>query len=172
MRIVLITSVQPGAGKTTVAVNVACGLARRGYPTALVDLGRGQAAKLWLDKVAPDPDLLVYAGEELNQVNLEEPERQFAGEFIIVDLELTHPAAPGLLPKADLIWVVAHPGGSSLDFATLHELDEHVRIARGSGVDQCIPAQINLREWENNDRNLMALLEFYGEDRIASPVPS
>lgn len=168
MKLLAVTSIREGAGKTTLAVNLACGLARGGYPVAIVDMGRDSAARRWLEKLSGLPSGLALASwEELRQ-GIDER----AG-VAVVDLELTDPPGAEVFARADVVMAVIGFAGDMPDRDELDRIERKVQSIRQkeTGIDLVVPNRVNPREWKENENKLMTLIEVWGEERIANPVP-
>lgn len=164
MKIIVITSVQPQAGKTTLAVNLALGLKGKGHDCILLDMGKESEARQWLGRRGSIPcgSFLAFDQTEINKVQ---------ADFVLVDLDLAHPDAAKILPLAHAVWLVVNLEDGDFYSRSLHNWDERLEAVRGAGFDVIIPYQVNFREWQNNERKLFALVDYFGEERIASPVP-
>lgn len=163
MKIMVITSVQPQAGKTTLAVNLAMGLGGKGYDCILIDMGKQPEAQQWLGRVGLIPCGSFSALEQV-QTN------PVPVDFVIVDLDLVHTDAVQILPLAHAVWLVVNLE-DGVNSESLHNCDKRLKATRGAGADVVVPYQVNLREWQNNERKLLSLVDYFGEERIASPVP-
>jgi cellulose biosynthesis protein BcsQ len=113
--ILLVISIHPGSGQTTVLVNLASGLVRQGKRVLIGELGSSPKLRDWLG-VAPD-------------------------------------------------YCRATNYSTTLD---------NLQAVRGtsSGISLIIPNRIDTREWDHNSRQLMALADNFGFDKIADPIPT
>lgn len=163
-----ITSVTPGQGKTTLAVNLAFGLIRRGYSAVIVDMGGDKGLQDWLEKMPEVPeDLRLAPWEEYKE------EAGLGERFVVVDLDAEHPEAGEVLAQADMVVGVVSLIG---DFPSAEEIktaEQRVQQIRGrqTGFDLVVPNRLNPREWKENEGKLMTLVEVWGEERVADPLP-
>ena len=127
--IILIGCNKGGAGKSTLATNIAVGLTLRGKDVVLVDADRQRSASKWHQYRIEEnrqPDMLVVSKEDNIAADLSKLDEKY--EFVIVDVagrnsrELITGAT-----VADLL--IAPHQASQLDLDTLNELQEQlVRI--------------------------------------------
>jgi hypothetical protein len=153
-------------GATTVAVNLAVGLAQRGMPTVLWDCADDRAATRWLHLRGGVAGLEVRGGEEW--------EAKAAGG----------PAASLHVFDAPWPWLQERPtlGAELWVVVALQEtprvLDQVKVMAAGghpSGMPPLallIPNQVRLEDWATAEPLLTALAGAVGEERVATPVPT
>lgn len=124
--IILIGCNKGGAGKTTLATNLAVGLAMKGKEVVLVDADKQRSASKWHQyRIEEDrePEILVVAKEDNISADLSKLNEKY--EFVIVDVagrnsrELITGAT-----VADLL--IAPHQASQLDLDTLNELQEQL----------------------------------------------
>ena len=124
--IIIIGCNKGGAGKSTLATNLAVGLTLRGKDIVLVDADRQRSASKWHQYRIEEnhkPDMLVVAKEDNIAVDLSKLDEKY--EFVIVDVagrnsrELITGAT-----VADLL--IAPHQASQLDLDTLNELHEQL----------------------------------------------
>lgn len=124
--IIMIGCNKGGAGKSTLATNMAVGLTLRGREVVLVDADRQRSASKWQQYRIEEerkPDLLVVAKEDNIAADLSKLNEKY--EFVIVDVagrnsrELITGAT-----VADLL--IAPHQASQLDLDTLNELQEQL----------------------------------------------
>ncbi|SHO52030.1 division plane positioning ATPase MipZ [Desulfopila aestuarii] len=124
--IIIIGCNKGGAGKSTLATNLAVGLTLRGKDIVLVDADRQRSASKWHQYRIEEnhkPDMLVVAKEDNIAVDLSKLNEKY--EFVIVDVagrnsrELITGAT-----VADLL--IAPHQASQLDLDTLNELHEQL----------------------------------------------
>ncbi len=163
-----ITSVTPGQGKTTLAVNLAFGLIRRGYSAVIVDMGGDRGLQDWLEKMPEVPeDLRLASWEEYKE---QADEQGYIG---VVDLDAERPGAGEVLAQADMVAGVVSLVGEFPSVEEMESAEQRVRQIRGrqTGFDLVVPNRLNPREWKENEGKLMTLVEVWGEERVADPLP-
>lgn len=117
-RIIALTSQKGGSGKTTVAMQLAAGLARRGLQVAVADLDPQRSASRWAESApaaSPFPALVVVPDESepLRQA-LRKPLRDC--DVLILDCppSIEHPATSAALELATLALVPVVPSPTDL----------------------------------------------------------
>lgn len=185
-RIILVLSAHPGAGQTTITVNLASALVRQGHRVLIAEKGKNKKMRAWLglekatDNQTASPYQIV-AGIV--------PTRIGTDFWVMEDAD----SIPTLFP-ADYEYVFLLPDGSSRCENLLPKcdrimvccsLDEKEAAARVIALDQCLsdltrnPKPINLvvmnkintKEWHNNLECFSLLADYFGEERIADPLP-
>lgn len=127
MNILAIISQKGGAGKTTLAVNLAVAAELRNVPTVLIDLDPQSSAKTWQDiRAKKDSPFVVSAqASRLDEV-IEVSRTNGAGLVIIDTAPHSESAALGAARAADLVLIPCRPAildlkaiGTSGDLAAL-----------------------------------------------------
>src|SRR4051794_22399323 len=114
MKIIDVVSQKGGAGKTTIATNLAVLAERAGYPTVLFDLDPQATAAKWGDKRAgTPPDVIAAQPGRLGRL-LEEVRQQGAGLAIIDTAPAADNAALEATKVADLVLVPCQPSDFDL----------------------------------------------------------
>src|SRR5215211_6492431 len=115
MKIISVVSQKGGAGKTTIATNLAVLAERAGYPTVLFDLDPQATAAKWGDKRdGTPPDVVAAQAGRLGRL-LEEVRQQGAGLVIIDTAPTADNAALEATKVADLVLVPCQPSDFDLE---------------------------------------------------------
>jgi chromosome partitioning protein len=108
MKIISVVCQKGGAGKTTVATNLAVLAEREGYPTVLLDLDPQATAAKWGDKRDSPPDVVAAQAGRLGRL-LEAAKGQGAELAIIDTAPTADSAALEAVKVADLVLVPCQP---------------------------------------------------------------
>lgn len=173
MKIVLILSPQPGAGKTTVIINLGIALQRTGSNILLVNLRKDDIFNGWLKLPAPTPgtssiytthlgpDALVGTGLPTHDLMADY-------DYIFIEANYTDPSQLSEPWKTDMVCCCFQTIQDSLN--ELVTLQKHL-TADYINVDLFIPCQTPPGEWELTSAILMDLSEHMGWEKIADPLP-
>jgi cellulose biosynthesis protein BcsQ len=185
-KIVLLVSVNPGSGQTTITVNLAAALVRKERRVLIIEKGENPKLKTWLN-IDRETDDQVNVQTEIETVKTS----ALAGiDFWSMDEANTIPAAFNsnydyifLLPKTksscktllklsnhsivccDLSQKNAANEVISLD-RNLHDLNKAAHH-----FSLVVLNKINTKEWHNNTENFSLLADYFGYERIADPIP-
>src|SRR3954470_19205073 len=119
MKIISVVCQKGGAGKTTIATNLAVLAERAGYPTVLFDLDPQATAAKWGDKRdGTAPDVVAAQAGRLGRL-LEEVRQQGAGLAIIDTAPTADNAALEATKAADLVLVADSDEGG-------HQFQSHL----------------------------------------------
>src|SRR3954468_2227316 len=114
VKIISMVCQKGGAGKTTIATNLAVLAERAGYPTVLLDLDPQATAAKWGDKRGGNPPDVVAAQAGRLARLLEDAKRQGAGVAIIDTAPSADAAALEATKVADLVLVPCQPSDFDL----------------------------------------------------------
>src|SRR3954453_6670190 len=114
MKIISLVFQKGGAGKTTIATNLAVLAERAGYPTVLLDLDPQATAAKWGDKRGGNPPDVVAAQAGRLARLLEDAKRQGAGGAIIDTAPSADAAALEATKAAALVLVPCQPSDFDL----------------------------------------------------------
>jgi chromosome partitioning protein len=114
VKIISMVCQKGGAGKTTIATNLAVLAERAGYPTVLLDLDPQATAAKWGDKRGGNPPDVVAAQAGRLARLLEDAKRQGAGVAIIDTAPSADAAALEATKAADLVLVPCQPSDFDL----------------------------------------------------------
>ena len=196
MKVVVVIAKHPGSGQTTVLVNLASGLVRKGYRVLIGELGRSEKLRNWLgigwehntvmDGDIPDTsrikarilssrlgiDLLPQVVEPDVQ---ETPLRLTCLEELDYDFLLLHPAGSEYYKFIDIPAVsviVCTDLSHDNELEELQALEECLQsLGKDNGIDLILPNKINTKEWEQNTQQLFTLADYFGYEKIADPIP-
>ena len=194
LRIISIISTRPGAGQTTVTVNLASGLVRKGF-RVLIGVG-GYYEKLYkwvgitnqqeynLDaKLTDNVDSRIMISREgigLIDLDCNFPEPiiyslamgKLAYDYLLL-YPATHQDCSLLSLISDQIIVctdLSHPN----ELEELQALEKYLQDSGGKArkLHLILPNKINTKEWTHNSQQLSALADYFGWERIADPIPT
>lgn len=174
MKKILIIASHPGAGQTTLAVNLGSGLARKGHRVMIAAAGDNHKLHDYLDSL----------------------QRENArGDGESVQIPFLEIAAMGLLLEKDVDYLLLVPEEEAeceiligeydhllvcIDFSGEEEVKKLTdweeilpnRPGGNGGITLIVPNKMNSKEWEHNSQELFALAEHFGPERIADPIPA
>ncbi len=188
MKAVTVIAKHPGSGQTTVLVNLASGLVRRGYRVLIGELGKSERLRNWLGlnwdgNTIVDGDTRILSsqfGIDLLPLVVEPdgqktPIRLTCLEELEYDFLLLHPAGSEYFKLLDM------PAASVIvctDLSHDNELEELQALenclqglGNDNGIDLILPNKINTKEWDHNSQILFTLADYFGYEKIADPVP-
>jgi cellulose biosynthesis protein BcsQ len=196
MKIISIISKYPGCGLTTIGVNLASSLARKGYRVLILDLAQSEKLCNWLD-IKPKSDQVIDSMDHTDRVvskiasssmgidllslptNLQRPVDTTELSHILntlgYDYLLIHHSNPTdvNLPQDMIELVIACTNLSqSNELDELQAMETYWQDTKGHGIDLILPNKINTKEWEHNSQQLLALAEYFGYEKIADPIPA
>ena len=130
MKTFAIISQKGGAGKTTLALNLACAAERAGLATAVIDLDPQASAKGWHDQRQQDAPIVISA-QAARLPEVIETARAHGAELVIIDTAPhSESAALAAARAADLILIPCRPAildiraiATSADVAALAKTD-------------------------------------------------
>lgn len=185
-RIIIVLSAHPGAGQTTISVNLASALARQGHRVLIAEKGENKKLRAWLglDRAADSP--MASAGQMIsgtvatcmgpNFWVMEDADRiphEFAVDYEYVFLlPALSAGCESLLPGCDRILVCCSLEEKDSARQVI-DLDQHLSSLTDSSrpVDLVVMNKINTKEWHNNLECFSLLADYFGEERIADPLP-
>ncbi|CFW96170.1 P-loop containing nucleoside triphosphate hydrolase [Syntrophomonas zehnderi OL-4] len=194
MNTVAVISKHPGSGQTTVLVNLASGLVRSGYRVIIGELGKSGKIHNWLGvnhkpKQVVDMVLPTTASIKPNISSsplgidlvtlVEEPQTTPLDltclEMLGYDYLLLHPSGNeyckqlAMLTTATIVCTDLTHDNELKEFQALEECLQS--LGKGNGIDLILPNKINTQEWEQNTQQLFALVDYFGYEKIADPIP-
>jgi chromosome partitioning protein len=115
MKIVAIISQKGGAGKTTLAVHLACAAVAAGYTTAVIDLDPQGTAASWADRrQAASPE--VISGQAIRLPSLTAAARDNGADLVILDTAPNADQTASLAARsADVVLVPCRPSTFDLE---------------------------------------------------------
>lgn len=173
MQIVILLSPQPETGKTTAMINVATGLIRQGRSVLLGNLKEDLIFRTWLELPSTGPGIFSsHLGADILLAPGERPFHDGNWDYLFLEMD------PDLLSRqptfairTSRVWCCIKAGQEPP--ANVIELDQAVRSQTGheQGIDLIVPGLGQAGEWESNSRQLLALADYFGEEKIADLLP-
>ena len=197
IKVIMIISNRPACGQTTVTVNLASGLRRKGYRVLIGDTGNNEKLRHWLGidrqdtgtkatkPYLEDKQAKIFSsrlGIDLLELRLK-PEDYAAADYspnlekLAYDYLLLTPASSEdcqwLSAMADAL-IVCNDLAAAYELEELKTLEELWRASRinAVGIDLILPNKINTKEWEHNIEQLSILADYFGFEHIADPIPT
>lgn len=146
MKTLAIISQKGGAGKTTLALNLAAAAERTGLTTAVIDLDPQASAKGWHDQRQKDAPVVISAqASRLSEV-LETARAHGAGLVVIDTAPHSESASLAAARVADLVLIPCRPG--ILDIRAIATSADIIALAKKDAVVvlNAVPAQGHLHE--------------------------
>ncbi len=195
MKTIVMISSHPGAGQTTLAVNLASGLAQKGYRVLIGASGDNQKLYNYLG-IEADPALLCPAQDTQNnrirtsRLGIDwldlvtKPDEAAETASILVITENTDYDYLLFIPTSrtycDLLGKLSEHLLVCTDFRCDKEVEELIALekylqalsGKSKAISLIIPNKINSKEWAHNSQQLFALADFFEIDRIADPIPA
>ena len=174
MKKILIIASHPGAGQTTLAVNLGSGLARKGHRVMIAAAGDNYKLHDYLDSLQRENAR--GDGESVQIPFLEIAARGLPLEKD-VDYLLLVPEEEAeceiLIGEYDYLLVCIDFSGEE-EVKKLTDWEEILLNKPGGngGLTLIVPNKMNSKEWEHNSQELFALAEHFGPERIADPIPA
>ena len=128
MKTIAVISQKGGAGKTTLAIHLACAAHLAGIETAIVDLDQQATAEAWGDWRDDEPPQVLAAKPATLTRQLERIREAGAGLVVIDTPGAADAAARQAAEAADLILVPCRPVGFDL-----HAVEQSASLVRASG---------------------------------------
>jgi cellulose biosynthesis protein BcsQ len=191
MRTISIISTRPGTGKTTVSVNAAKGLEKRGYRVIIHGLQQNEHICTWLGKVSTAEienikpaqivktimgvDVLNHDEEKLepdyydNVVSLLD---KMGYDYLILDTDNDKKSTGIISDLSDTIVACTElaPDDEPQQLAELNRLIENSSRLR-KGINLIVPCKIKTNEWTKNSQTLFTIAERVGYENIADLIP-
>ncbi|HHW61540.1 MAG TPA: tyrosine-protein kinase family protein [Syntrophomonadaceae bacterium] len=199
MHIISIISSRRGVGQTTVAINLAVGLLRKGYRVLFCNVNSNPGVYNWLEvKIEP------Y--EVQWQAEAKDLQRDIYPSALGIDL-----LYPGISPRVELFqneailntiyelpydYFIINPGGEAEELLIAALLADNViactdlrnenelhrlsvlqeqlnQISQGQkGLNLILPCKIVSSEWDHNTTILFSIAEYFGYEKIGDFLPS
>lgn len=186
IKVISVISKHSGNGQTTITVNLASGLLRKGYRVLIGGLEKNDKLFNWLGVKVIDSkgnnvstpivssrmgiDLLIIRNESELPICLPDLEK------LGYDYLLLQPASQEncrqISTLADIV-VACTDLGHDDELEELQDLEKFLQtpVGKANSIDIILPNKINTKEWNQNSRRLFALADFFGFERIADPIP-
>lgn len=196
VKVVAMIAKHPGSGQTSVLVNLANGLVRKGYRVLIGELGKSEKLRNWLG-IGWEGDTIVDSditdickiktcilssrlGIDLLPLTTE-PDSQKTPlhltclEELNYDFLLLHPAGSEYYKIQDIVAatvIVCTDLSHDNELDELQALEECLQsLGNDNGIDLILPNKINTKEWEQNTQRLFTLADHFGYEKIADPIP-
>lgn len=147
MKVIAVLSQKGGAGKTTLAVNLAVAAERKNTPTVVIDLDPQASAKTWHDIRAEKETPVVVSAQASRLAEVVEIARTNGAEFVIIDTAPhSESAALAAARAADLVLIPCRP--AILDLKAIGSSGDLVALAKkpAAVVLNAVPHQGRLAE--------------------------
>lgn len=177
MPLLLISSPWKQTGKTSLAVNLAWGLASEGNPVWLFDCGLppGPAVK-WIKKLPIGNRTIIGRtagpGAESGKIFWQVAEVFSAdrSRWVVIDLDGD---------RWDLLMRLVKLGGyllvtvplAGLNLKELLVWEQELKGAASRGISLVVPARVNVHHWAENEPAAAQLLAAFSEESVADPLP-
>lgn len=193
MKKIAIVSSHPGAGQTTLVVNLAGGLAQKGYQVLIGAIGNHHK-------------LYNYLGIEPEQDNSQDTQNSPAltslmgVDWLSVTPSLDESSEPNILltmimGNKNYDYLLLIPASKAefrmlgnqfehllvcIDFCSVKKVDELIALekyllsshGKSKAISLIIPNKMNSKEWAHNSQQLFTLADYFGTKRIADPIPA
>lgn len=192
MRTITIVSSHAGTGKTTVAVNAAKGLERRGYRVIIHGVGQNDNIYNWLGnlpasdednidsgkivKTSMGVDLFLNESKQFDlgyydQVHTMVESKEY--DYLILDTDNQKQNTEIASALADIIIACSElaPDDEPQQLAELNHLIENSSRLQ-KRINLIVPCKINTKEWANNSQVLFAIADRVGYENIADIIPA
>jgi len=193
MKTISLISTHPGAGLTTVAVNLGTGLARLKKKVLVSSLVSNPKLNSWLNSPPAENDIKAACPDELakkiftsplgidhltaetNRLNTPQSINRLKAclEKLGYDyyIQISNSAGSLHLIAEDCQIFICTDLKSDEEIADLIRLDQQLK-GHARRADLIIPLKLDPKEWENNSSKLLALGEHFGYERIADMIPA
>lgn len=194
MKRIAIISIHPGAGQTTLTVNLGSALALKGSRVLVLTVGDNHKLYDYLDAAARhksnhdfrdanDPIVKkTWMGMDIlgfTPKNNKPAESAWLTSFMVktdYDYLLLIPAAKSdckLLADFYEHLIVCVDFSSEKEIEALIALDKEMQQlpVNNKSVSLIVPNKMNSKEWEHNSHELFALADYFGAEKIADPIP-
>ncbi len=199
MKIISLISSHPGTGQTTVAVNLAAGLARKGLKVLVCNLNPNIKLYYWLGiqvreetSVSLTPDLKViksyiypsdmgidvlYLGSQPAAKTFQSDEIMLMIQELAYDYLILNPGG-----RLEDLMIAAQMADNVIACTDLKSEDEvyqmevlqkgieHLSAGR-RGINLVLPSKVNANKWESNTNILFDMGDFFGYERISDLIP-
>jgi cellulose biosynthesis protein BcsQ len=189
-----IISGHPGAGQTTLAVNLASGLVQKGYRVLIGTLGENHKLYYYLGIDAKQESAL---DSRDTQNHLIQSSRLGMDLLVFMPGPDKSANSPMLLPimgNTDYDYLLLIPATKAdcsqlgnlfehllicMDFSCAKEVEELIALEKylqglsenPKAISLIIPNKMNSKEWAHNSQQLFALADYFETERIADPIP-
>ena len=196
MKAVAVIAKHPGSGQTTVLVNLASGLVRKGYRVLIGELGKSEKLRNWLEIGWEDDTILEGDITDTSRIKARILSSRLGIDLLpqVVEPDVQEtPLRLTCLEELDYDFLLLHPAGGEYykfintpavsvivctdlshdnELEELQTLEECLQsLGKDNGIDLILPNKINTKEWEQNTQQLFTLADYFGYEQIADPIP-
>ena len=197
MKVVAVIAKHPGSGQTTVLVNLASGLVRKGYRVLIGELGKSEKLHKWLGTSQEQIQVVdINIPTTANNIKTAISSSRLGIDLLPLLVEPNSQKTPmylTCLEELDYDFLLLHPAGNEYynfagtpaattivctdlchdnELEELQGLEECLQsLGNDNGIDLILPNKINTKEWEQNTQQLFTLADYFGYEKIADPIP-
>jgi cellulose biosynthesis protein BcsQ len=182
---IMVISTHPGAGKTTITVNLAAGLVQKGYNVLIWVIGSNKLINKWL-RIDTGTQSEPYIQKTHTGINvfgnnnntpsfsLSEANKIFKNhDYLLMDINEDRP---------EYIKLTVELADYSIACTDLFPVDEPALLAlldnklqkqsrKKLGINLIVPCKINAKEWDHNTTQLFNIAERMGYEKMADLIP-
>lgn len=195
MKVVSVISKQAGCGQSTIAVNLASGLVRKGSRVLMINPAHNEKLPNWLGINLKQEQTAAADNAENGQsisstkmgvdlMNCDSGPEGFSDvtvclsflEKLNYDFLIMQPASNKdcrLVSATNCSVIVCTDLSDANEVMKLQALEHSLRnsVGEASRIQLIVPNKVNAKEWEHNSREMFALGEYFGFEKIADPIP-
>lgn len=197
MKTIAVVSAHPGSGQTTILVNLASGLVRKGCQVLVVDPSNNKKLRHWLGlqskpvqgSASTEPAMIGKSIIEHSRLGFdlmsfssnpegrcENLDNRLVMEIGTYEYTLLHPSSKG---DVDILSCIPAALLVCTDLKNDNELEEIKKVelcwqesgGQSDSITLIVPNKINTKEWEHNTEQLFAIADHFGFEKIADPIP-
>lgn len=182
MLTIAVLSSSPGCGRTTIMINLGVGLQRKGYRVLLATGQNDTIIRPWLNPTGQkeffpeafiettplNVDLMIKPGSALSSAYLNDLKDHY--DYLLID-----PGAcqSDLCPEVLVSDIIISCVEAGINDQHIYDIEKQLRNLSqdARGIDIIVPAKARVGEWAGNVEQLMTLVEYFGEDKVADFIP-
>jgi len=188
MKVIAVVSTHTGTGKTTIVVNLAAGLMKKGYNVLIWNLNNDNLLHRWLsinkENALPGNDeaytitsrmgidvFICNSKEDLgkNEINFLKLSNNY--DYLLLDVDSQPESLKLSAYLADVVIACTNLGPNEPE--NLAALDKKIQdiSVKKLAINLVVPCKIKAREWENNTQQLFNIADWIGYEKIANLIP-